>query len=129
MTEQENKPDFALIEIGTTHSENNAFERGCDHVWSTYVVPLQEENRRLQNRIESLENIADMDRKTEHQYNQLYKEKEALRDEVERCLKALEQLANHGKNLSDEVERLTEQIQKLSFVKCDYCGHEKDLNV
>lgn len=47
MTEQENKPDFALIEIGTTHSENNAFERGCDYVWSTYVVPLQEENKKL----------------------------------------------------------------------------------
>lgn len=69
---------------------------------------LREENLRLQNRGSSLENIAEMDRKTEYQYNQLYKEKEALRDQLEAC-------EQHNKILCEQMEELLKEIERLKI--------------
>lgn len=89
MTEQENKPDFLQVAIdrGLSLAAPDA-EAMCEHVWSTYVVPLQEEKIILGERVFKFSNLLD-DKSQEAQgwfdkFKALELENKSLRDEVER---------------------------------------------
>lgn len=81
------KPDFEqlLRKIGNGVISKSVAINMCELVWNTYVVPLQE-------KIGVLENICEMDRKGEFQYNQRLKE--------------IEQLKDDNKSLREEIERM-----------------------
>lgn len=88
MTPQENKPDFEALlrEIGVGTISKSIVLKLCEHVWSTYVVPLvewQKKHIRIMNT---------------HGYA----------GEIER-------LESENKSLRDEVERLKEKIDHLEY--------------
>lgn len=78
-----------MKETAMVSAESRGAKKGREEMESE-IKALREDNLRLQNRVSSLENICEMDRKTEYQYNQLYKEKEALREEIERLKENIE---------------------------------------
>lgn len=124
----ENKPDFESMlkknafKIHPLDTEKAAVSIDhadwCfEHVWSTYVVPLQE---RLTLEKESNDLLHQAMRSAESRgvqkgREEMESENKALREEQERCLKALEQLANYNKNLLEEIDRLKSEVLKEKF--------------
>lgn len=45
----EGESRYPIRSSGKIYSIRKAFRAGCEHVWNTHVVPLQEENQRLKN--------------------------------------------------------------------------------
>lgn len=118
---ENNKPDFEALASNQSdivdHDAFVGFVSGCEHVWNTYVVPLQERltlekesNHLLHQAMTSAES-----RGVQKGREEMESENKALREEQERCLKALEQLANYNKNLLEEIDRLKSEVLKEKF--------------
>lgn len=149
MTPQENKPDFEAIakeyypqgvvkeSLSIPNDEWKPFINGCDHVWSTFVVPLQEKHRKASeawgNAIrlceEQIINVKELESENQalkeenRKLTTTFIDQEVAADHPNENLShwqyqqftrvAITQLKNDNQALRDEVERLKAYIQKL----------------